>query len=72
MISGRGLGHTAGDPGQAGIHPGVPDPAGSPERFVALLQRSGLAMGRTDRRSRARDRKLYALRDVTGTVESIP
>ena len=69
MISGRGLGHTGGtlDKLEAipGFRVGLPVPD-----FHRILKACGCCMiGQTEKVAPA-DRKLYALRDVTGTVES--
>lgn len=69
MISGRGLGHTGGTLDKLESIPGfnVNLPV---DRFVSVLQKCGCAMiGQTAEIAPA-DRKFYALRDVTGTVES--
>lgn len=71
MISGRGLGHTGGTLDKLESIPGfsVDQPV---ERFCALVAEHGLALiGQTEDLAPA-DRKLYALRDVTATVPSIP
>ena len=71
MMSGRGLGHTGGTLDKLEAIPGFRVMLEVPE-FRAILQQTGLAMiGQTPRVVPA-DRKLYALRDVTGTVECIP
>jgi len=69
MISGRGLGHTGGTLDKLEAIPGfnVNLPIG---QFRRVLETCGCAMiGQTPEIAPA-DRKLYALRDVTGTVES--
>jgi len=71
MISGRGLGHTGGTLDKlesiAGFRVGL-----SLDEFRAALRATGMGLiGQTPEIAPA-DRKLYALRDVTGTVESRP
>jgi len=71
MISGRGLGHTGGTLDKLESIPGFNTRLSLAE-FRRVLHATGLALiGQTDELAPA-DRKLYALRDVTATVESIP
>jgi pyrimidine-nucleoside phosphorylase len=71
MISGRGLGHTGGTLDKLESIPGFRTDL--PIRnFTAILKDIGLCMiGQTDEIAPA-DRKLYALRDVTATINCIP
>ena len=69
MISGRGLGHTGGTLDKLESIPGFRVGLSVPE-FNRVLEQCGCCMiGQTEKIAPA-DRKLYALRDVTGTVES--
>jgi len=71
MISGRGLGHTGGTLDKLEAIPGF-NTRLSLDEAMAQVKQLGLAMlGQTPEICPA-DKKLYALRDVTGTVESIP
>jgi pyrimidine-nucleoside phosphorylase len=71
MMSGRALGHTGGTLDKLESIPGFRTSL-TAEEFEKQLSELGLCfIGQTDRLAPA-DRKLYALRDVTATVESIP
>jgi pyrimidine-nucleoside phosphorylase len=71
MITGRALGHTGGTLDKLESIPGF-DPRPSPAKALAILKTTGaVIMGQTDDLAPA-DRRMYALRDVTATVESIP
>ena len=71
MVSGRGLGHTGGTLDKLEAIPGF-DVHLPVEEFARLVQEIGVCMiGQTEDLAPA-DRKMYALRDVTATVDSIP
>ncbi|MDI6807633.1 MAG: thymidine phosphorylase [Candidatus Eisenbacteria bacterium] len=71
MISGRGLGHTGGTLDKLESIPGMRTRL-TRDEFITILEKVGCVMsGQTDEVVPA-DRKMYALRDVTGTVESLP
>ncbi len=71
MISGRSLGHTGGTLDKLESIPGM-NVNIEMERFVRLVEENGVAMtGQSDDLAPA-DRRLYALRDTTATVTSIP
>ena len=71
MISGRGLGHTGGTLDKFDSIPGY-QTTPSADRLRAALRSAGcVVVGQTATLAPA-DRRLYAIRDVTATVESIP
>jgi thymidine phosphorylase len=71
QLSGRGLGHTGGTLDKLDSIPGFRS-ALSPEETLAVLASVGCVICAAGSGLAPADRRLYALRDVTGTVESIP
>ena len=71
MISGRGLGHTGGTLDKLEAIPGFRTQV-DPSEFRHLLKTIGMVMGGQTHTLVPADQRLYALRDVTGTVPSIP
>lgn len=71
MISGRGLGHTGGTLDKLESIPGFSCRFSS-ERLKKQIAEIGCCFGAANEEIAPADKKLYELRDVTGTVESIP
>jgi pyrimidine-nucleoside phosphorylase len=70
-LSGRALAHTGGTLDKLESVPGVTVDL-SPERFLEQVKRVGVAVAAQSPRLVPADRALYALRDVSGTVPSVP
>ncbi|PIE11828.1 MAG: thymidine phosphorylase [Rhodobacterales bacterium] len=70
MISGRGLGHTGGTLDKLEAIPGVVTQV-SERRFRSMVRDLGCAIVSASGDMAPADRRLYAVRDVSGTVESI-
>jgi len=71
MMSGRGLGHTGGTLDKLETIPGFRTALDPPE-FSAILETHGMVLAGQSETLVPADRRMYALRDVTGTVPSIP
>jgi thymidine phosphorylase len=71
MISGRSLGHTGGTLDKLESIPGF-DINLTPQRFGQTVRETGLAMAGQGRDLAPADVRIYAVRDVTATVNSIP
>ncbi|MDR1789027.1 MAG: thymidine phosphorylase [Opitutaceae bacterium] len=71
MISGRGLGHTGGTLDKLASIPGFTSDI-PPEKFRAQLASVGAVLAGQTADIAPADKKLYALRDVTATVDSLP
>lgn len=71
MLAGRGLGHTGGTVDKLEAIPGL-DLTLDRRRCVDLLGRCRLAIGMATAEIAPADRRLYALRDATATVDSLP
>ncbi len=70
MISGRGLGHTGGTLDKLEAIPGLSTAIGE-DRLAAMVARVGCAIVGASANIAPADRRLYAIRDVTATVESL-
>ncbi|MCR4373918.1 MAG: thymidine phosphorylase, partial [Acidobacteria bacterium] len=71
MMSGRGLGHTGGTLDKLAAIPGFRTDLSVPQMRKALAE-TGCVLIRQTADVAPADRRMYALRDATGTVESIP
>ena len=70
-MSGRGLGHTGGTIDKLESFPGF-SVSMSPERFLEIADTVGFVIAGQTANLAPADKKMYALRDVTATVDSIP
>jgi pyrimidine-nucleoside phosphorylase len=70
-MSGRGLGHTGGTLDKLESIPGFRVEL-SREAFIRQVNRIGIAVASQSRELVPADRKIYALRDVTATIDSLP
>ncbi len=71
MLSGRGLGHTGGTLDKLEALPGYAVEL-SRERLAAVLHSTGCAIVGASASLAPADRRLYAVRDLTATIESVP
>jgi thymidine phosphorylase len=71
MVSGRGLGHTGGTLDKLDAIPGYRTTVPRDE-LEGVLRKAGCGIVGASTEIAPADRRLYAIRDVTGTVESIP
>ena len=71
MVSGRGLGHTGGTLDKLESIPGF-NVHLSLKEYCSIVEKHGLVLAGQTKEMAPADKKMYALRDVTATVESIP
>ncbi|MBN2564794.1 MAG: thymidine phosphorylase, partial [Candidatus Eisenbacteria bacterium] len=71
MVSGRGLGHTGGTLDKLESIPGMRTDF-PPDEFVSLVASVGMAIVGQSPQIAPADRRMYALRDVTATIECVP
>ncbi|MBZ0089446.1 MAG: thymidine phosphorylase, partial [Thermoanaerobaculia bacterium] len=71
MLTGRGLGHTGGTADKLEAIPGIRQELDR-DLALALARETGIALGIATAGIAPADRKLYALRDRTATVDSLP
>ena len=70
-MSGKGLGHTGGTVDKLESIPGLRT-AFSKDEFLNIVKSTGICVAGQSGNLAPADKKIYALRDVTGTVESLP